>query len=197
VSNAPSRGPRPTSVVSLVCRRRVRPAKPTGPRRSHVNDVNPQQRRVVHTRAAHKWRDARIDASVDRTDSPEAPLSVRGVYKSRRAARRIHGLAFIRREVFPPGPVAPCSSPTAGRGACFSCARSSPLRRRSRSRSGRRQSALIMANARYQRRSDSPARGCETRGAFPSRKRRSCHRDLGASLCTCLLRAARVALRVA
>jgi NADPH:quinone reductase-like Zn-dependent oxidoreductase len=30
VSNAPSRGPRPTSVVSVVRRRRVRPAEPTG-----------------------------------------------------------------------------------------------------------------------------------------------------------------------
>jgi hypothetical protein len=37
-----------------------------------------------------------VDQSVFRTVGPEDPLSVGGVYGRRRAARRIHGPAFLR-----------------------------------------------------------------------------------------------------
>ena len=43
-----------TSVVLVVHRQRVNPARRPRQRRSHVNDVNPQQRRHVHKPPAHK-----------------------------------------------------------------------------------------------------------------------------------------------
>jgi hypothetical protein len=51
--------------------------------------------------------------SVDPAVSPEAPLFVGGVYEQRRAAGRIVGPAFIRREVSRPRSVVPRISPVA------------------------------------------------------------------------------------
>jgi hypothetical protein len=47
---------------------------------------------------------------------PKDPLYVGGAYESRRAARRIDGLAFVRRDVFELRSDRPCASPPAGRG---------------------------------------------------------------------------------
>ena len=110
-------GPRPTSVVSVVRGRRVRPAKLTCPRRSHVTKSIPSNDEsfTPELHISGKTRAPRRPSTGPTGRKPRFRSA--GLYEPRRAARRIHGLAFIRREVSPSGPAAPCSSPIGGSSA--------------------------------------------------------------------------------